>query len=334
MSYIEGNLLSGYLRDPTQEKDTLLPDISLHVLRRAYHGMAEVILELSKVEFPLIGAIRRDESGTWAVSKGPLTLNMNRIAEFSNIPQNVFQRRHFSNAADYFEELAHQHFYHLEYQRNDAIADENDCRKKYIARCLFRKLSRDIPSEHCNGPFRLYCDDLNPGNVLVDPSKLIITGVIDWEFSYAAPVEFTYAAPWWLLLERPESWEPDFNQFITRYLPRFRTFLEVLQDCETEKIKAGSLAQSGRLSIAMEQSLDTGLFWICLASRHSAMFDEIYWNFIDPKFFGPFTTIESRVALLSSEERTNMDAFVAKKLAQKHEATLDIHYSIDELVDL
>ncbi|PTU18462.1 hypothetical protein P175DRAFT_0534201 [Aspergillus ochraceoroseus IBT 24754] len=32
------------------------------------------------------------------------------------------------------------------------------------------------------------------------------------EFTYAAPVEFTHAA-WWLLLERPEDWEPDLDQF-------------------------------------------------------------------------------------------------------------------------
>jgi hypothetical protein len=29
------------------------------------------------------------------------------------------------------------------------------------------------------------------------------------------------------------------------------------------------------------------------------MFDEIHWNFIDPKYFGPFTTIEDRLGLLS-----------------------------------
>ncbi|KAJ5178038.1 phosphotransferase enzyme family protein [Penicillium coprophilum] len=307
MSYIEANLLSRYLKDPTQDKDTLLANISIRVLRRAYHGMAGVLLELSKVESP---------------------------SELSEKTSLLFQRKHFSDAADYFEKLAQQHFYHLEYQRNDAVADENDCRRKYIARCLFRKLSRDIASEHCNGRFRLYCDDYSPGNVLVDPSKFIVAGVIDWEFSYAAPVEFTYAAPWRLLLERPESWDPDFDQFMAIFLPRFRTFLEVLRNCETEKIKARSLTQSQRLSIAMEQSLDTGLFWISLASRHSALFDEIHWNFIDPKFFGPFTTMEERVALLNAEERANMNAFVNMKLIQKHEATLEIHYSIDGLVDL
>ncbi|EAW06853.1 phosphotransferase family protein [Aspergillus clavatus NRRL 1] len=334
MSFIEGNQLSGYLSDSSRETFTLSARVPISILRKAYFGMAGVLLELSKPEFPFIGAISQEESGAWTVSKRPLSYNMNRLAQFSNIPHDVFKRQRFSNAADYFEELAQQHFYHLELQRNDAVTNEADCRKKYIARCLFRKLSREISREHCSGPFRLYCDDLRPDNVLVDASRLVITGVVDWEFAYAAPVEFTYAAPWWLLLERPEDWEPDLDQFLARFMPRFRTFLEVLQECEASKIKDGSLSQSQRLSTAMENSMETGLFWICLASRHSSMFDEIYWKFIDPSFFGSFTVIEDRLCLLSAEECVNIDTFIAKKMHQADEGKLVPHYSTDELVDL
>ncbi|PKX97258.1 phosphotransferase family protein [Aspergillus novofumigatus IBT 16806] len=218
MDFIDGNPLSEYLRDPSQGIATLSPSISLSVLKRAYFGMAETLLELSKPEFPFIGAIRREELGNWVVQKRPLTFNMNRLAQFSNIPFHVFERRRFNNAADYFEELACQHLHHFEFQRNDAATDEADCRKKYIARCLFRKLSREISQEHCKGPFRLYCDDLCPDNVLIGPN-LVVAGVVDWEFTYAALVEFTYAAAWWLLLERPEDWEPDLDQFFSRFMP-------------------------------------------------------------------------------------------------------------------
>lgn len=221
MDIVEGSPLSGYLRGPSQGPVTLNSNIPMSVLRRAYYGMAEILLELSKPEFPFIGAIKQDESGHWTVHKRPFTFNMNRLSQFSNIPLGVFERQRFTNAADYFEELARQHFHQLELQRNDAVTDEADCRKKYIARCLFRKLSRDISKEHCSGPFRLYCDDLRPGNVLVDASRLVVTGVVDWEFTYAAPVEFTYAAPWWLLLERPEDWEADLNQFLARFTPEW-----------------------------------------------------------------------------------------------------------------
>ncbi|RDW79347.1 phosphotransferase family protein [Aspergillus mulundensis] len=334
MDFVQGEPLGKFLRDASHHTVTLSSTISTSVLRRAYSAMAGVLLELSKPEFPSIGAIRHDETGGWTVQKRPLTFNMNRLAQFSNIPLEVFESGRFNNAADYFEELARHHFHHLELQRNNAVVDGADCRKKYIARCLFRKLSREIPREWGNGPFRLYCDDFRPDNVLVDATRLAVTGVIDWEFCYAAPVEFTLAAPWWLLLESPEDWDPDLNQFLIRFMPRLRTFLDVLKDCEAKKIRDGSLPESKRLSSAMEKSMETGLFWVCLAARHSSMFDEIYWEFIDTRFYGPFATLEDRIQLLSPNEQLNMQAFVDNKLHQASEGTLTSYYSIDELVDL
>ncbi|KAH8706068.1 kinase-like domain-containing protein [Talaromyces proteolyticus] len=334
MTIIEGNLLSGYLKDPLQEVVTLNPKIPISALKRAYYGMAEIMLELSKSAFPFIGALREDEFGGWDVHKRPVTFNMNRLAQFSNIPPGIFAKQRFTNTADYFEELAKQHLYHLEFQRNDAVKDEADCRKKYIARCLFRKISREIPKEHRDGPFRLFCDDLRPGNILVDASNLTVSGAIDWEFTYAAPAEFTYTAPWWLLLERPEEWEPDLNQFLARYMPRFHIFLDTLRECERSKIIEGSLSDSQRLSGAMEVSMETGLFWDCLALRHSSMFDDIYWTFIDQRYYGPFTTIEDRITHLSEEEGMNLENFVQSKIQQAAEGRLISHQSVDEMVDM
>lgn len=100
MFFIEGRALSRYLRDSSQKTITLNSKVSMSILRRAYFSMAEVLPGLSKPEFPYIGAIRQDESGGWTVPKRPLTFNMNRLAQFSNIPHSVFGRQHFSNAAD------------------------------------------------------------------------------------------------------------------------------------------------------------------------------------------------------------------------------------------
>ncbi|EYE96084.1 phosphotransferase family protein [Aspergillus ruber CBS 135680] len=334
MTLLEGNLLSRYLRDPMKKIETLNLHISECALKKAYRDMADIVLELSKPEFSFIGALTQDKSGDWSVHKRPLTFNMNRIAQFSNIPPSAFAEDRFSNAADYFEELAKQHLYHLEYQRNDAVMNEQDCRKKYVARCLFRRLSRKVSKEHRHGPFRLFCDDFRPDNILVDQSKLEIIGAFDWEWSYAAPAEFTHAAPWWLLLERPEDWEMNLDHFLERYMPRLSIFLEALRECESRKMCEGSLLEEQCLSDAMEDSMENGLFWFCLAARHGAMFDEIYWAFLDQRYFGPFTTLEDRARLLSDEERMNLDGFVQRKLRQSSEGTLDTHLSIDEIAEL
>lgn len=77
-----------------------------------------------------------------------------------------------------------------------------------MARQLFRKLVRDKKPTNPlleKEPFKLWCDDLRPANVLFK-ENMHIAGVVDWEFTYAAPTEFSYAPPWWLLIEKPEDW--------------------------------------------------------------------------------------------------------------------------------
>jgi hypothetical protein len=48
---------------------------------------------------------------------------------------------------------------------------------------------------HNNSLFPVWCDDFQPENVLVDEAECIVE-VVDGEFTYAAPVEFSYAPPW------------------------------------------------------------------------------------------------------------------------------------------
>lgn len=54
MDFIEGTPLSGYLRDPSKETAILSSNIPVSILKRAYFGMAEVILELSSLNSHLL----------------------------------------------------------------------------------------------------------------------------------------------------------------------------------------------------------------------------------------------------------------------------------------
>jgi aminoglycoside phosphotransferase (APT) family kinase protein len=332
MSFIEGEPLSSLLKDPCHDgRPVLNPQIRNGVLKRAYREMAQVLLELWKPEFPRIGGLEKDGKG-FTVSRRPLTYNMNELATSANLPPRAFPAQTFDSANDYFVCLANQHLAQLQHQRNDAITDEDDGRKKYVARCLFRKIVHHLSmDEHCLGPFRLYCDDFRPSNVLVDLHTLQIAGVVDWEFTYAAPTTFSCVAPWWLLLQSPEDWEADLDEFVERYMPRLRLFLDALRECEDD---GAPVPDSARLSQRMERSIDTGLFWVCLAARSSSMFDEIYWTFLDERHHGPFTSIEDRINLLSEEERIGLDEFVRTKAEHIVEGPLESHYSVDDLVDL
>ncbi|KAK8076641.1 phosphotransferase family protein [Apiospora phragmitis] len=84
--------------------------------------------------------------------------------------------------------------------RNDAVDDEEDARDKYVDRQLFRRLAskgrlasgfeaKDAP-DAASSTFRLFSEDLRPTNVLID-KDLRVVGVIDWEFVYSAPAQFS-----------------------------------------------------------------------------------------------------------------------------------------------
>ncbi|KAJ5585449.1 phosphotransferase enzyme family protein [Penicillium hispanicum] len=331
VTFIEGTLLSKRLRDPTLDLPSLDPNVSHSDLECAYRGMAQVLLELSKPTFSCIGSLVED-AGVWKVAKRPLTLNMNELVRVGNLPPGLFAEKTFGTAGEYFQELATQQLFHLQYQRNDAVDDEQDCRRKYVARCLFRRIAQTIQTEQL-GPFHLYCDDLRPSNVLVSGSNFTPVGVIDWEYTYVAPAEFTYTAPWWLLFESPEAWESDLNLFLLRYTPRLQLFLKILRSCEDERIEKKMMNDSQRLSNRMAQSMENGLFWFCLAARKSFMFDDIYWTFLDKKYFGQ-GALEDRLSLLSQEELDGLERLVPVKMQQAGESRLDRHLSYDEFVDL
>ena len=341
MSFVDGEPLAILLKDPHQKGRPILnPRISDHVLKRAYREMAKLVLELSKPEFQYIGALR-DNGEDFSVTSRPLSYNMNELATSANLPPQALPTGVFESADDYFISLATQHISQLQLQRNDAIIDQDDCQEKYVARCLFRKIVQNISTEHRHGPFRLHCDDFRPSNVLVNLRNLQITGVVDWEFTYVAPAEFTYIAPWWLLLQSPEDWESDLHEFLERFMPRLRLFLEALRECEDEEAKGdeakgedGAPAISQRLSTRMETSIDTGLFWVCLAAKYSSMFDEIYWTFIDERYHGPLTSINDRIELLSEEERHTLDELVRVKMEHIAEGPLESYYTVDDLMEL
>ncbi|KAM5435813.1 hypothetical protein MferCBS31731_006070 [Microsporum ferrugineum] len=335
MPFVEGVPLSELLKDHSKEGSPVLnAQLSDRSLKRAYREMAILVLELSKPEFHTIGALEESEEG-FNVTGRPLTFNMNELMLSANIHESNFPTRTFTTATDYFKSLALEQISHLRLQKNNAVKDEDDCRKKFAARYLFQKVVSDVSTNLDKGPFKLYCDDFRPSNVLIDVEKFCVSGAIDWEFTYVAPAEFSHVAPWWLLLISPEGWESDLNQFLDRYTPCFRLFLEALKESEDKMIEQQTLSEGQRLSPRMEHSMETGLFWVCLAARRSSMFDEIYWTFIDKKYFGPFTSLDDRIRLLSEEQREEMNELVRFKTSQLIEDNgedFNDHYPIEDLL--
>ncbi|OJJ69053.1 hypothetical protein ASPBRDRAFT_57598 [Aspergillus brasiliensis CBS 101740] len=334
MEYIDhATTMSDVLNTPglgISDRHCLDPNVDMEKLEMMYAQFADILLQLNRLSLPRIGSVERVDEFSYEVNSRPLSLHMNELVRLGTLPRSLLPDSTFSTSSSYFDNLAELHIQHLKHQRNDAVDSATDCRRKYVARQLFRKLAKDrqLTASTCDcdsGPFRLWCDDLRPSNVLLN-ADLQVMGVIDWEFSYAAPAEFSEASPWWLLLEQPEYWPDGIEAWTEVYERRLQTFLKVLVEREQSLIGSGRLTEEQRLSKPMRESWQSGDFWVSYAARRNFAFDAIFWQKLDSRFFGPTESPEKswerRVELLDEEEKEEMERLVQRKLADMRERAL------------
>ncbi|CAG8961750.1 hypothetical protein HYFRA_00006293 [Hymenoscyphus fraxineus] len=329
------------------------PDISESSLERFYTKAALCLLRLSRLSFNRIGSLSEGEDNTFSITGRPLCKNMNNMLQLANIPRSVLplESKTYSTADEWYVALAEMHIAQLIFQHNDLVRSEDDCRNKYVARQIFRRLAKDrqlsifgfsndkwsaqsetwtsklSPAPSNVDSFTLWADDFRPGNMLIDDSDEL-AAVIDWEFTYAAPTQFALDSPWWLLLEVPEMWKTGIDDWCKVYGMRLRTFLSAMEKAEKEE-NAGSEKVTFLLSTHMRESWETGRFWLDYAAKDSWAFDTVFWKYLDQRFFGKRkdgvtkdNLWKSRVDLLSEKEREAMETFVQWKMEDKKERIL------------
>ena len=304
---------------PDDKRGALDPDIDIGRLEMLYGQMAGILLQLSRLELPRIGSLCQVDDFTWNVARRPLPMNLNELVRVGTLPRSQLPAPDtiYSTASSYFEALAALNIQHLVDQRNDAVDSADDCCRKFVARQLFYKLARDKRlTRFENGPFMLWCDDLRPANVLLNEDSQIV-GVVDWEITYAAPAEFSYAPPWWLLIETPDKWEKGLDDWIRVFDYRLKTFLNTMRNHKDGQTLADH----------MQHSWETGDFWIVYALLHSFVFDVIYWQKIDSRFFGPTASSpneawKERLVLLDEKELDDMEKLVSRKLEEMNDRPL------------
>jgi hypothetical protein len=141
--FIDALNIPGRSRD---DRPILDPNVSQDRLKTVYSHIADVMLQVSRHKFSQIGCIGKanedDEfDDTWIVKHRPLTFNMNELVQLGGVDPEQLPQHVFDTAASYYQALADMHMIHLTSQRHDAIDSAEDCRQKYIARCLFRKIT-------------------------------------------------------------------------------------------------------------------------------------------------------------------------------------------------
>ncbi|EFY88801.1 hypothetical protein MAC_05236 [Metarhizium acridum CQMa 102] len=146
MEFIDGIKLSRFLKQLTEDENAeiiLDPAIDDETLDVIYDQLADYIFQISQLEFPLIGAVSKDALGAWAVTRRPLTYDMNELVTGTGYPMDQLPTSLFHCSSDCFHSIARQRLLHLDTQRNLA-KDEADVLRRFIARHAFKQLIPQI----------------------------------------------------------------------------------------------------------------------------------------------------------------------------------------------
>jgi hypothetical protein len=329
-------------REDPNDTPVLNPDISEPKLKSLYGRLARCVLDLAQPTFPRIGALVETEPGTFSVNGRPITMNMTNMVQLSNIPKSIFppEGTTYQTADEWYTVLAEMQIATLLFQHNDMVSSEDDCKSKYVARQLFRRLAKQgrlstfgftednwfasskdaratLAAPNGSSSFHLWSDDFRPNNVMIDENDEVL-GAIDWEYAYVGPTQFILDSPWWLLLDVPEMWDDGIEKRASLYERRLETWLAAMEEAEKELDPSSLL-----LSAYMRDSWQTGRFWLNYAARRSWAFDTIYWKYLDERFFGkreddiPTDQLwKARLHLLSEEERTAMEPLIQTKMEE------------------
>ncbi|KAG9249385.1 uncharacterized protein F5Z01DRAFT_631806 [Emericellopsis atlantica] len=317
--FMEGEDLGELLRKPSDINEDLLvlnPGINNAKLDFVYEQIAGFQLQLSRLEFPRIGAISMDsETGEGKVTGPPLTYDMNEVVGFAGFPAESYTATEpFSRAGDYFSDRARCMQVNLETHRNIGFDDDNITWSRCVARHCFAKLVPVYGNIDEAGPFRLFCDDMRPSNMLADPKTMRITALLDLEFTNAMPAQYAYDLPSWLILRDPAIMISDSKQeFVDAFEPRKDQFIRAMERAEAKFPPAEG---QPTLSARIRESWDSGRFWFNLAARSSFDVDEVYWKCLHKEGRGESmldqATLDDKSEFLK-RKKAQFDAYWAEK---------------------
>ncbi|KAK4034488.1 phosphotransferase [Parachaetomium inaequale] len=329
--------------DDPSATHALDPDMTDATLEDLWGKAASCLVQLSRLTFPRIGALVEVEgdgdggrtgspfSSSYAIAGRPITHNMTDMVRLANVPRAVLpsESRTYGTADEWYVALAEMHLAQLVFQHNDAVESADDCRNKFVARQVFRRLAKrgllscfgfaeddwsaqassssriiSSPAPAGSGAFRLWGDDLRAGNMLLSEADDLVA-VIDWEFPYAAPTQFVLEPPWWLLLDPAETWPAGIDDWTRVYEARLKTWLAAVERAEDSIPDGHPSDLPVPLSTYMRESWETGRFWLSYGARKSWAFDMAYWKFLD-----------ERLHLLTDRERAALEPFVERKMRE------------------
>ncbi|KAH8424173.1 uncharacterized protein LDX57_001928 [Aspergillus melleus] len=184
----------------------------------------------------------------------------------------------------------------------NSVDDADDARSKYLYNKIFNAIiPYFVAREYNRGPFKLICDDLRFGNILVNNDKdLKIVAIIDWEWAYIAPYQMLFSPPRCLLIKRPSNWD---QADIARYKVLAERFTKILEEEDNKRLVKTSMG------LLMQQSIDNGQFWF-----HELVYS--CFGFPEDTAWSGIRDILPNIESYATAEQAEVEQFVSFKMEE------------------
>ncbi|KAK7429709.1 hypothetical protein QQZ08_003735 [Neonectria magnoliae] len=298
LDYVEGQeLSSAQLKTLSDEQRT-----------RLYTSLADIHIQLRRLEFPSIGCLTRGTDG-FEVCKKTVTIDIN-MQELEDLQPSKIQASYYgdsgllTSANDYVEMLL-ETAYNAFVEGRSSVLEEDEGEDALYHLHLFRQYSEGWVDRRLDrGPFVLIHGDLEPFNLIVNKEMDIIS-LLDWEWSRVVPRQF-FKPPLWL--GNPDTTKLAYNFVYQDYLERFGHFLSILRVRERETYG------NEMLSDEWEEAKAGSGFLAAKALENWTDMDWFAFRYINWKCYRGISLEERVKAFLDDDPTRNI--LIARKLAE------------------
>lgn len=268
LEYIEGEILT-----PTK-----MQDLSDEHRKNFYVSLADIYIQLRRLEFPSMGCLVRC-GDKFEARKMPASIDINMLDLQGLHPLRILNRYYHRNpltsATSYISmllDIADDAFVESRHEMEADLVEENLYNLN-----LFRQFSHDWIDTNLNqGPFVLSHGDLKCFNLIVGPDFKILA-LLDWEWSKVVPRQL-FNPPLWL--RGSDITIMAFSSIYGFYLEVFDEILAILRLEERKRYGNTMLADE------WNTAKQNGGFLVANALQSRSHIDWVAHRYITPKLHG------------------------------------------------
>ncbi|KAH9817005.1 hypothetical protein Tdes44962_MAKER05583 [Teratosphaeria destructans] len=268
--------------------------------KNLYAGLANIMLNLSRVPLPRIGSWTMGNEGTISLTNRPF-IDLNACWARDRIPLRIPRDRTYSSTGSYLQDLLAYQDARMQHQPNSILSRKDGLYQLSALVGLRAILPQIFKPESVREQYALHLCDLHQSNIFVD-DDWNITRIIDFEFACSYPIEL-FHVPHWLTdrsmdeLRGPEE---------VKYKAAYDQFVNSVAERE------GATQGTSTLSQLLREHWSSGRMW-CVAALGSVNgFPLIFSHHLRPRYIKEWD-LESHAGPLAQLWSENVSEFLEAK---------------------